>query len=325
MKVKAGREVIECVKLCYAADKPCLLTGVHGSGKTALLEQSATELGIGFITLDLSLLESVDLQGIPSVKDDRTVYHPPAILPKDGRGLFSLEEMNRADRSVLAPSLLLLSSRRLNSYELPRGWLPVGSINPSDGYDVNELDPALVSRFVRIEVTPDVKTWLEWGRTAGIHHAVLQYVGQAADIFASSDSNPRSWYYVSDVLKSHEQNGGGNEGRLTAVVSGIVGDALGVGFVTSYLNGETPIPGESILTRYDHFRGTVQDWTKAKRTDLVRSTARLVMVALQDTDTAARVAKSEVEKTNLGNFLSDIPADISRQVARAAKQAGVLN
>jgi MoxR-like ATPase len=133
MKVKAGRPLIDTIKLAYTSNTPCLLTGSHGIGKSVILEEAAREMGIEFMTLNLSLLENVDLQGIPTVKDGVTVYNPPVILPRSGRGLLSLEEINRADRSVLSCALLLLSLRRLNSFELPSGWLPVASMNPMDG------------------------------------------------------------------------------------------------------------------------------------------------------------------------------------------------
>lgn len=323
MKLKAGREVIDCIKLAYASDKPILLSGGHGTGKSSLMETAAKELGIGFLTLDLSLTENVDLQGVPSVIDGRTVYHPPALLPKEGRGILSLEELNRADRSVIAVSLCLLTLRRLNSYSLPPGFLPCATINPSGEYDVNELDAATLSRFIRIEVVPDAKAWLQYAQTAGVHPSIQRFVAQTSDVFAASDSNPRAWSYASDVLKTYEQQGGGNESLLTVTLAGLVGEALAVGFVQSYLRGEEPIAADGIIKDYNNHRATVRHWASTKRVDCLNGTLHGVMVSLQDTDVVARVTASADETQHLAVFCRDLPADMGKKLRKAAKEAGV--
>lgn len=96
MTIKAGKAVIDLIALAHAADKPVLLAGRHGVGKSSLFEDAAKRLGIGLIVRDLSLMEPVDLIGIPKVgPDGRTIYAPPAFLPTEGEGLFVLEELNR--------------------------------------------------------------------------------------------------------------------------------------------------------------------------------------------------------------------------------------
>lgn len=174
MKIKAGRAVIELVKLCYLANLPALLVGRHGVGKSVLLEQAARELGIGFICRDLSLLEPPDLIGLPRPDGKVTSYFPPAFLPTGGKGLLVFEELNRCDRSMRAPCLQMLTARRLNDYILPDGWVPFAAINPAEeGYEADDLDLALLSRFVKASVEPDRVEWLAWARTAGIHPAVV--------------------------------------------------------------------------------------------------------------------------------------------------------
>ena len=155
MKVKSGQAVIDAIKLAYAAGKPVLLEGRHGVGKSQLIEQAASDLGIDCIVRDLSLLEPTDLVGLPLNVNGRTKYSPPSFLPDDGKGLLVFEELNRSEKYMMAPCLQLLTARTLNDYSLPKGWLCVAAINPaSDGYDTSQLDPALLSRFVRIEIIP---------------------------------------------------------------------------------------------------------------------------------------------------------------------------
>jgi len=221
--------------------------------------------------------------------------------------------------------LQLLTARTLNDYKLPDGYMCVAAINPSnDGYDTQELDPALLSRFIRITVEADAKEWLKWAESHGVHPAVTRFIRSTPDIFATPESNPRAWAWASDVLHAYERDGGGNDGLLNLAVSGLVGDALGTAMVQSHLNGEEPISADAILRDYDRHRRNVQEWTKAKKTDLIAASGHNLQVALQCVDLVAEIAKTEAMQQALGDFCSDIPADIGKRVRQAAKKAGAL-
>lgn len=325
MKVRSGQAVIDAIKLAYAAGKPVLLEGRHGVGKSQLIEQAADELGISCITRDLSLMEPTDLIGLPVQVNGRTKYSPPSFLPDSGKGLLVFEELNRSEKYMMAPCLQLLTARTLNDYCLPKGWLCVAAINPaSDGYDTSQLDPALLSRFVRIEVIPCVKSWIAWGTDSGIHASVLKFVSMTPDIFAASESNPRSWAYVSDVLKAYQSIGLEDENLLVVTLAGVIGDSLATAFVQSSLREEESIPADSILRDYEKVQTTIRQWVKGKRMDLLNSTVHGVMVALQNVDTAASVASEATLGQNLGLFIEDIPADLSRKLKKAANSAGAI-
>ena len=96
MSLPAGDAVIELIELARRADQPVLLAGPHGVGKSSLFEETARRQGIGIIVRDLSLMEPIDLIGIPRINDDgRTEYHAPSFLSNDGAGLLVIEELNR--------------------------------------------------------------------------------------------------------------------------------------------------------------------------------------------------------------------------------------
>ena len=101
---KAGRPAIEMIKLCYAANRPLMFIGLHGIGKSDLLEQAAAEMGIKFISRDLSLMEPPDLIGLPKMNGKTTKYLPPAFLPTSGKGLLAFEELNRCEKYMRAPA-----------------------------------------------------------------------------------------------------------------------------------------------------------------------------------------------------------------------------
>jgi hypothetical protein len=325
MKIKSGKSVINVIRMAYAANKSVLLEGKHGVGKSQLIEQAAEDLGIGFVVRDLSLMEPPDLLGLPKQEKGRTSYSPPSFLPDAGKGLLVFEELNRSEKYMMSPCLQLLTARCLNDYVLPAGWLPVAAINPaSDGYDSQELDPALLSRFIRVTVEADAQEFLTWGEKHDLHAAVSRFVRNTPGIFDSPDSNPRAWAWVSELLHAFEREGNSDSGLLLVSVSGLVGDTLGRAFIRSLKKGEDPIDAEQILGNYKQHRQTVQKWAKSKKMDLLNATAHSIRIHLQDSDHCAEIAGSKTMRKSLEDFLSDLPGDLAQKVKAAAKQAGVL-
>jgi len=326
MRVKAGKQVIDAIGLAYAAGKPVLLEGAHGVGKSQILEQAAKALGVGFIVRDLSLLEPPDLVGLPTTKGGLTRYAPPAFLPTQGNGLICFEELNRSERYMMSPCLQLLTARTLNDYELPKGWLPVAAINPSDDGDylVSEMDGALLSRFVRIQVMADPVEWLNWADANGIHPAVIKYVKNTPDVFEGDQSNPRSWSYVSDVLHAFEKGSKATDDILTVAVSGIVGDVHCAAFLRSYSQSEEPLPSTSVINDYARFKHEVEKWAEAKRMDMLNATVRNVLVALQSTDTCNEIAGDESKQEQLADFIRDLPGDMGKKVRDAGRRNGAM-
>jgi len=326
MKVRAGKTVLDTIMLAYAAGKPVMLEGRHGVGKSQLIEQAAKELGVGCIVRDLSLMEPPDLIGLPCQENGRTRYSPPSFLPDSGKGLLVFEELNRSEKYMMAPCMQLLTARTLNDYKLPDGWMCIAAINPStDGYDTQEMDAALMSRFIRVTVEADVKEFIKWADANDVHPSIGRFLRNTPDIFAVPESNPRAWTWASDVLHAYEKGGSGNEGLLNVAIAGLVGDALGTAMVQSYLNGEEPILADTIIRDYDRHRQTVRHWAKAKKLDLLNSTAHNVLVAMQNVDVCAEIGNSEPMQTNLAAFISDLPAEIGKRLMKAAKQAGALS
>lgn len=325
MKVRAGKEVVNALRLAFAAKRSVVLESRHGIGKSQLIEQAAKELGIDCIVRDLSLMEPPDLIGLPVNINGRTKYSPPSFLPDSGKGLLVFEELNRSEKYMMAPCLQLLTARTLNDYKLPDGWLCVAAINPaSEGYDVNTLDPALLSRFIRIQIEPDVKSWIEWGTKSGIHPAILRYVSTTPNIFDSEFSSPRSFAYASDVLKAYEQSGVDDENLLVTSIAGLLGDSLAIALIQSMLNEELFSP-DQILESYEKCRTTILHWVRTRKMDSINACIHGVQVRLQSGDVAARVASMATLSRNLDTFIKDVPPDLGKKLMKAAKQSGAIS
>ncbi|MFO0675298.1 MAG: AAA family ATPase [Polyangiaceae bacterium] len=313
MTVPAGVPAVRQIKLAYQANLPVLLHGRHGVGKSEIIRAAAAELGVSVVVRDLSVMEPPDLIGIPRVgADGRTYYAPPAFLPTGGSGLLVFEELNRAPRYVVAPCLQLLTARCLNDYELPGGWVPCGAVNDADdGYHVEELDPALLSRFVRIKIQADQREWCAWARGHDVHPKVVAFVDGNPKIFSDPQSNPRAWTYVSRLLHAADA-GSYSPDELVVGIAGLVGEVWSGAFADS-LGGDTPLTALKIIDAYQGHAGIVRRWKKEARLDLLRSSWINLRNHLQRQATFDAVVAQPAQKKNVENFLRELVPDLAVQ------------
>lgn len=309
LAVKTGPDLIAVVMHAKKANVPLMLHGKHGVGKSETLVQTAAGMGIDVRVRDLSLMEPPDLLGLPSIgKDGRTRYAAPAFLPEGGEGLLVIEELNRAPAYMRAPCLQLLTARELGDYKLPNGWLPCAAVNDSaDGYTVDELDPALHSRFIHVRVVPDVDVWLDWAKHNGIHPDVCSFIEQSPGAFDDPASNPRSWTMVSRVLSAP-----GDASFLPVLVAGIVGDTWAEAFLASHGMVLKPLSSEDILTRYVARRAGIAQAIAGRKLDIVQSSINALQRHLQREANYKAVLKEPEKLKNVLLFVGDIPSELRR-------------
>lgn len=324
MTIPAGKPAIDLIELAHGADQPVLLVGHRGVGKSSLFEAAAKRLGIGLIVRDLSLMEPVDLVGIPRVNPDgRTIYAPPAFLPTEGAGLFVLEELNRAPRYVQVPALQLLTARQLNDFTFPRKWLPCAAINDGEEYQVDLLDPALLSRFMKARVKPDIAEWTRWARTQGqVHPKVVEFVEQTPSVFEDPEANPRAWTYTSNLLR-HWETGSRDPDLIATALAGTVGEHWAVAFLQFYGVGSAhPLTAPQIVHGYMKHRPMVQRWLQAGQLDLVVASLELVKRHLQRQSDYEAASGDPEGRRNLEAFFSDLPGDLKRSLRAWLKDRG---
>ncbi len=100
--IALGPGLLRLIALCHRARRPLLLVGPPGLGKSESFEQVGQQLGIQVKVVDLSLCEPSDLVGLPQKQNGRTKFAPPAWLPDSGEGILVFEELNRAEKFILA-------------------------------------------------------------------------------------------------------------------------------------------------------------------------------------------------------------------------------
>ncbi len=216
---------------------PTFLWGAPGIGKSSIIKQIAKEKGLEFIDLRLALMDPTDLKGIPFYdKESHTaLWAPPAFLPKDGKGILFLDELNSAPPSVQASAYQLILDRKVGEYELPDGWAIVSAGNREGDRGVTYRMPSpLANRFVHFEMEVNRDDWRFWAYKKGIDNRIISYISfKNEHLFtfdAKSDTKsfatPRSWEYVDSILKANL-----DDTLILNVISGAVGKDVSVGFL----------------------------------------------------------------------------------------------
>jgi hypothetical protein len=316
-----GPRLLAALRVAVAARRPALLEGPTGIGKSQVVEQLAAEMGLGFVVLDLSLLEPPDLVGLPRIEGDRTAFAPPRILPTEGRGILMLEELNRAERYVQQPALQLLTARRLHEYELPEGWVCFAAINPeSEGYHVHALDRALRARFLNFVVHAERGPWLQWAMANDVHPAVLAVARDHDRVFA--DVAPRTWTYVSDVLRAMTPAQRADHGLLRDVLAGYLSPA----WIQTLLalpeasTSRLEVDPYDVLFSYPEggiASQAIRRWLDEGATDRVDELVTRIRTIVSGAEVGVLVDRERFSGEAFERLLGDLPGDHAEDLALA--------
>lgn len=325
-----GKPVIDLLSLAYRANVPAMLVGAHGLGKSEIAAAAARALSIEIISRDLSLMEPPDLVGLPRLEGGATTFMPPEFLPREtGRGGFLLiEEINRAPRYMQATCLELLTSRRLNSYRLPDGWLPVACINPKvEGYHVDLLDAALMSRFMRIDVCAAVNHWAAWARQpeSNIHPKIVEYVESVPNSLDESQggSNPRSWAYASRTLMAAGADLlDRSPDTIITALNGLIGPVHTTALMRLILGTELPLKPADVVHNWPGSKATMQRWLRQGRLDLLASSMRAVLQWVRPEGVAEQLRGDVRQRGNVRSFFNNLPGDLAEQARGCLLELG---
>ena len=297
------------------AELPVLLVGRHGIGKSEYVESWALERGLRPFVLDLSLLEATDLTGIPYLDRGTTRFAPPATLPPtDAREptLLVLEELNRCDRSVRQPCLQLLTARRLNEYRLPAGCFLAACVNPPEiGYEVDEVDEALASRFVTIHVEPERRAWLSWARASGAPDLLVRFVERYRQAFDSHP--PRTWTFAGRILAAALARGA-NADELEEALRTVLGPIPAQALVREMRAETSLVPGPSeILREPRRHVEAMRRLTAERRLDVLRDVLE-GLSQLLDEDAGKLALRVASTRVGLREVADVVPPDLARAI-----------
>lgn len=191
-------------------EMPVMLWGPPGIGKSSIVKQIATEKQIELIDLRLTLLNPIDLRGLPFLDQQKkqAIWLPPEFLPTNGAGILFLDEINIAPVSTQQAAYELLLDRRIGNYILPKNWRIVAAGNrESDRASVNTMPTPLMNRMIHLSVDADIDDWKIWAQ-GKIDERIIAFLNFRPTHLAvvpkkeeKAFPTPRSWEFVSRILK----------------------------------------------------------------------------------------------------------------------------
>ena len=211
--------------------RPILLMGPPGIGKTAILEQVARENGVGLVAYTLTHHTRQSAVGLPKIETldfngqeiqvtqytmSEIIAAVYAYMARTGKkeGILFLDEINCVSETLAPTMLELLQNKTFGSHSVPEGWILVTAGNPPQyNKSVRTFDVATLDRVRTIPVEPDCDVWQEYAQASGVHGAIRSYLAIRPEQFylvedgeqGKSFVTARGWEDLSELLESYEE------------------------------------------------------------------------------------------------------------------------
>lgn len=179
-----------------------MLWGPPGIGKSSVVAQVARDHGVEIIDLRLSQLAPTDLRGLPVPDTEHKIsrWFPPEFLPRTGKGVLFLDELNMAPPTLQGIAQQLILDRKVGSYTVPDGWFIWAAGNrKEDRASVFDMPTPLANRFLHLEVLPDFESFRVYALENSLSEQVLAFLSYRPTLLHKIDPqrpawpSPRSW------------------------------------------------------------------------------------------------------------------------------------
>ncbi len=217
-------------RISRVRQRPILLIGDPGIGKTAIMEQIAQELGIGLVSYSMTHHTRQSAIGLPKI--ETKVYDGQEYMVSEytmseiiasvydcieetglKEGILFLDEINCVSETLAPTMLQFLQNKTFGTHRVPEGWVIVAAGNPPEyNKSVREFDAVTLDRVRQINVEADLDIWLDYAREKQLHGAVISYLSVKRERFymvKRTEDNlsfvtARGWEDLSQILKGYE-------------------------------------------------------------------------------------------------------------------------
>ncbi len=222
--------------------RPVFLMGPPGIGKTAIMEQIASELGVGLLSYSMTHHTRQSALGLPFI--EKKVYGGKEyavseytmseiiasiydMMEESGvrEGILFLDEINCVSETLSPIMLQFLQYKVFGRHKVPEGWIVVTAGNPPEYNDsVREFDMVTWDRLKRIDVDADFDVWKEYAYKMAIHPAIMTYLEIKKENFYKVENTidgksfvtARAWDDLSQMMFLYEKNNIKVDKKLTS-------------------------------------------------------------------------------------------------------------
>lgn len=218
-------------KIPAVRQRPVLLMGPPGIGKTQIMEQIATECNIGLVSYTITHHTRQSAVGLPMIKEEEydgrkvsvTEYTMSEIIASvynrirdygQKEGILFIDEINCVSETLTPTMLQFLQCKTFGNQKVPEGWVIVAAGNPPEyNKSVREFDMVTLDRVRQIDVEADLNIWKEYARNQHIHPAIISYLDirpknfyrVEADVDGLQFVTARGWEDLSNLIKTYEE------------------------------------------------------------------------------------------------------------------------
>ena len=227
-KNEAGEYQIPAIR-----QRPILLMGSPGIGKTQIMEQIARECKIGLVAYTITHHTRQSAVGLPMIREKEyqgrsysvTEYTMSEIIASVYQkieetgikeGILFIDEINCVSETLAPTMLQFLQCKTFGNQAIPEGWIIVAAGNPPEyNKSVREFDMVTLDRVRYLEITADFKVWKEYARAQQLHNAILSYLELRpknfyrieADVDGMQFVTARGWEDLSNLMQTYEKLG----------------------------------------------------------------------------------------------------------------------
>jgi hypothetical protein len=194
--------------------RPVLLMGPPGIGKTAIMAQIAAEMGSGLVSYTMTHHTRQSALGLPVIERREflgetqavTEYTMSEIIAAVYRqieaggfreGILFMDEINCVSETLMPAMLGFLQYKVFGGHKLPEGWIIVAAGNPAQyNHNAREFDTVTLDRLKVIDIEADFGVWNAYARRRGLHPLILSYLTLKPDHFYAVLAGPAGRHFV---------------------------------------------------------------------------------------------------------------------------------
>jgi len=306
--------------------KPLMLRGRHGVGKSELVYQVGSDMGLPVVERRASQMTEGDLVGLPRTDGDVTSFCPPDWLADacTRAVLLFLDEVDRAIPEVRQGIFELTDSRKIFGNYLHPDTVVVAAVNGGEHgsqYQVGEMDPAELDRWTVFDVEPSTEDWLAWAKD-NTETVVWDFINQnRSHLEHGEDFEPnkvypsrRSWKRLNDCLDAAGMLDDEHDPAIFHLATGFVGFEAAVTFNDFVKNYERQVTVEMIL-----------DDGQVDKTTSFNINEHCALIEKMEASEVFKGDLSDAQCKNLANYFVALPSEAVMKLWQALGNGNVDN